>query len=251
MDATFATLAVALSGAALAGFVQGITGFAFALVALSVWAWGLPPEIAAQLAVFGGLLGQFVSFLQVRGGYEWRRILPLVAGGLVGVPIGAFLLHHADPVRFRFAIGIFLTFYGGYGLIARNPALVKGGGRPLDAVAGFIGGVLGGLGGMSGFLPAMWTQLRGWSRDLRRATMQAYNIAMHVFTLSVYAATGAFNLQALKLLAVTAPALVVAGLFGARVYHRFSEQSFSRFVLGLLLLSGLAMIYGSARALWG
>ena len=30
-------------GAAIAGLVQGISGFAFAMVAMSIWVWGVDP----------------------------------------------------------------------------------------------------------------------------------------------------------------------------------------------------------------
>ena len=36
-------------GAATAGFVQGLTGFGFGLVAMSFWAWVLDPRLAAVL----------------------------------------------------------------------------------------------------------------------------------------------------------------------------------------------------------
>ena len=39
-------LVVAL-GAAVAGFVQGLSGFAFGMVAMSFWAWVLEPQLAA------------------------------------------------------------------------------------------------------------------------------------------------------------------------------------------------------------
>ena len=34
-------LAVLLAGAALAGFVQGLSGFAFSMVSMSIWVWAL------------------------------------------------------------------------------------------------------------------------------------------------------------------------------------------------------------------
>jgi alpha-methylacyl-CoA racemase len=172
-------LGMVVFGAALAGFVQGLSGFAFSLVALSVWAWALAPQIAAPLAVFGALVGQIASLASVRGGFDLRRIAPLVLGGVIGVPIGVFALHNVDPVRFKLAVGVFLTLYGLYGLLTSGAARITAGGRGLDAFAGLVGGVMGGLGGVAGSVPAIWTQLRGWTRDLRRATMQVYNIAMH------------------------------------------------------------------------
>src|SRR3954451_25232370 len=118
MPHTWPVLAAVIAGAALAGFVQGLSGFAFSVVALSVWAWALAPETAAPLAVFGALLGQIASFASVRGGFEFGRIAPFVLGGLVGVPIGVFILHNVDPLGFRLAIGVFLTLYALYGLMA-------------------------------------------------------------------------------------------------------------------------------------
>ena len=242
--------ALLLTGAALGGFVQGMTGFAFSIVALSFWAWTLAPETAAPLTVLGALLGQLSTLLSVRRGFEWGRILPFVLGGLFGVPLGVFILHQADPTRFRLALGIMFALYAAYGLSVSEAPKVKLGGRALDVFVGGIGGVLGGLGGLSGSVPAIWTQLRGWKRDLRRATMQVYNISMHCLTLTIYSQTHALNTTSWKLFAITAPFMVIANVYGMRVYKRFSERGFARLVLGSILLSGLALAFGAARALW-
>ena len=39
-------ISVVILGAVIAGFVQGLTGFAFSLVAVSIWAWGVEPALA-------------------------------------------------------------------------------------------------------------------------------------------------------------------------------------------------------------
>ena len=242
--------ALLLTGAALAGLIQGMTGFAFAIVALSFWAWVLAPETAAPLTVLGALLGQIATLGAFRRGFEWGRILPFVAGGVFGVPLGVFILHQIDPARFRLGLGVLFTLYGAYGLTVAQAPKVKLGGRPLDAFVGGVGGVLGGLGGLSGSVPAIWTQLRGWKRDLRRAVMQVYNIAMHCVTLTIFSQTHALNATSWKLFAITAPLMLVSNLMGTRVYKRFSERSFARVVLVSILVSGLALAFGAARALW-
>jgi uncharacterized protein len=249
-DPVDAALIVA-AGAAAAGFAQGVTGFAFSVVALSFWAWALPPETAAPLAVFGALTGQVASLAKVRGGFEWPKIIPLIVGGWIGVPAGVFLLRHADPRSFRLTVGALLTFYSLFALLVRDPGVFKRGGRGLDVLFGGIGGLLGGLGGMSGFVPAIWTQLRGWRRDLRRATMQAYNIAMHVVTIALYAASGTLAHADLHQFLIVAPAMLIPSYLGAHVFTRFTtERAFTRAVLVALLASGLALVYGTARSLW-
>src|ERR1051325_5229425 len=96
--------AVAL-GAALGGFVQGLSGFAFGLVALGIWAWSVDPTIAGPLVVFGSLIGQLLSLHTVRRGLDPSRILPFILGGVIGIPVGVALLRLIDPTGFKLAVG--------------------------------------------------------------------------------------------------------------------------------------------------
>ena len=75
-------------GAIVAGFVQGLSGFAFGMVAMSFWAWGLEPRLAASLTVFGSLTGQLIAVFSVRRGFSWALLWPFVLGGLAGIPLG-------------------------------------------------------------------------------------------------------------------------------------------------------------------
>ncbi|HLU03684.1 MAG TPA: TSUP family transporter, partial [Advenella sp.] len=81
-----------LSGAAIAGFVQGLSGFAFSMVSLAVWAWVLEPGMAAMLTVFGALVGQVTGALSVRQAFPWKLLLPFLIGGALGVPVGLAVL---------------------------------------------------------------------------------------------------------------------------------------------------------------
>ena len=247
MTGEAATLYVAIGfGAALAGFVQGLSGFAFSLVAMSVWAWALSPQVAAPLAVFGALIGQVASLASFRRGFDGRIILPLILGGVFGVPIGVFLLRNVNPSLFKLAVGTLLVLYSLSSLTANTLPRVRRGGRGADAAAGFVGGVLGGLGGLAGTVPATWGLLRGWKADVRRATMQAYNIPMHCLTLALYWRTGALVATPLTLFAVAGPIIIVSGFFGARFYARVSERAFTRIVLLLLLASGVGLLIGAS-----
>ena len=70
-------LIVALGGA-LAGFVQGLSGFGFGLTAMALWAWTLEPKLAASLAVFGALVGQLLAAFTVRRGWDFKALLPFL-----------------------------------------------------------------------------------------------------------------------------------------------------------------------------
>lgn len=72
-------------GAIAAGFVQGLSGFGFGMVAMSFWAWTLDSRLATVLTVCGALTGQLVAAATVRRGFDRVRLLPFVLGGFTGV----------------------------------------------------------------------------------------------------------------------------------------------------------------------
>ncbi len=235
-------VSVVALGAAAGGFVQGLSGFAFGLVAMAVWAWALDPVLAGPLVVFGSLVGQLLSAGSIRRGFDPRRVLPFVAGGVLGVPLGVALLRHIDPLAFKLAVGVLLVVWCPAMLLARDLPRVAGGGCFADAGAGMLGGVMGGLGGLTGPAPTLWATLRGWDRDAQRAVFQVFNLAMHGLTMAAYLATGTVSAEVARLFLVVAPAMLVPTLIGARLYRRFSDAAFRKVVLGLLAASGAILI---------
>lgn len=229
-------------GAAAAGFVQGLSGFGFGLVAMSVWAWVLEPQLAAVLAVFGALTGQILAALRVRRGWDWALVWPYVAGGLVGLPVGLALLPHLDVFRFRAAVGALLAVWCPLMLFADKLPRLAMGGRWADAVAGACGGLMGPLGGFTGVIPTLWCTLRQLQRDTQRAVIQNFNLTMLATTMAAYLASGVVTRPMLPLMAVVAPALLLPALAGMKVYVGISPEAFRRVVLTLLTASGVAML---------
>ncbi|CAD7716474.1 hypothetical protein LMG31884_21760 [Xanthomonas hydrangeae] len=232
-------------GAVVAGFVQGLSGFAFSLVAMSFWAWALEPRVAATLAVFGALTGQLLAVASVRRGFDWRTLLPFVLGGLVGIPLGVVLLPRIDMDMFKTILGTLLVLWCPAMLMARRLPRIGKGGRVADGVVGLAGGVMGGLGGFTGALPTLWCTLRGYEKDRQRGVIQNFNLSMLLVTMATYLGTGMVTRDMLPLFAIVAPAMLVPTLLGARLYAGLSEARFRQIVLGLLTVSGVAMLLSS------
>ena len=242
-------LTVAL-GAALAGFVQGLSGFGFGLTAMALWAWTLDPKLAASLAVFGALVGQLLAAFTVRRGWDWRALLPFLAGGLAGLPLGLWLLPRLDVPMFKAVLALMLAVASPLMFFAGR--LPGGGGGPAGAaLAGAAGGVMGGLGGFTGVVPTLWCTVRGFDKDRQRSIIQNFNLAMQVVTFGSYLATGIIEPRMLPLLAIVAPAVVIPVLLGARVYLGISDVAFRKLVLGLLAASGVALLASSLPVLAG
>ncbi len=232
-------------GAVLEGFVQGLSGFAFGMTAMSVWVWFLERQLAATLAVFGSLTGQVISAVTVRRGFDLRRLLPFLLGGLVGIPIGVAVLPWLDVRIFKAVLGGLRVLFCPAMLYASRLPKITAGGKWADALVGGIGGVMGGLGGFTGIAPTLWCTLRGFGRDEQRAIIQNFNLSALLVTMGVYLARGIVTRDMLPMLAVVAPALLLPVLLGGRLYVGLSEAAFRKVVLGLLTASGVTLLAAS------
>jgi hypothetical protein len=234
-------------GTVLAGFVQGLSGFAFGLVAMGVWAWTLDPHLAAPLVVWGSWVCQLLSIRTVRGALSWGRTFPFVIGGAMGVPLGAWLLGYVDLHLFRIGVGVLLVLYCSMMLLARRYPKVVRGGRFLDGAVGMVGGVMGGLGGLTGPAPTLWCTLRGWDKDAQRAVFQTFNLSMHTLTLIVYMLEGTLTAAMIPMFVLMVPVAVLPTLAGAWLYGRFSGIAFRNLVLVLLAISGAVLLVSSVH----
>jgi uncharacterized membrane protein YfcA len=238
-------LLIVAAGAAAAGFVQGLSGFAFGLVAMAIWAWALDPILAGPLVVFGSLVGQSIATRAMWSSLNPWRALPFIVGGVLGAPLGVALLHTIDPVAFRASVGVLLLVWCPVMVFARDLPRVRWGGKWMDGVVGWIGGIMGGLGGLTGPAPILWAALRGGDRHAQRGTFQVYNICMQSLIMAMYIVAGTVPLRSWPLFIIIVPAMLVPSLVGYRLYHRVSDVTFRRVVMGLLTVSGAVLILTS------
>jgi uncharacterized membrane protein YfcA len=234
------TLAVLWIGALAGGFASGAAGFAYGVVATAIWLHAIEPLHATMLVVTGGMLIQGGMIWPLRRDIDVRRLAPFLVAGFAGIPIGVSLLVRVDAQALKVALGIFLAIYGGYALAAPRLPRITGGGRAADAGIGFAGGVLGGIGGLSGVLPAIWCQLRGWPKDVSRGVYQPFILAAHVATLSLISVV-AIDRAGIFLMLVALPAVVAGAFVGWRIYGKLDERRFRLTFAGLLVVSGLIL----------
>ncbi len=229
-------------GAVVAGFVQGLSGFAFALVATSIWAWTVEPKLAAACAIFGGLSGQIMAAFSVRRGFDFKLLLPYLLGAAIGIPLGIALVPRLDVSMFKVILGGMLIVFCPLMLFASRLPRVTAGGAVADGAAGFLGGVCGGIGGFTGVVPTLWCTLRGMQKDTQRAIIQNFNMAALGFTMIGYVVSGTVTRDMLPMFGVVLVAMAIPVMLGARLYIGISPAAFRNIVLTLLTASGVALL---------
>ncbi len=238
-----ATLAIVFVGALIAGFTTGFAGFGTGVVASGLWFHALPATMVPPLVALASVAGQTVGLVTVRKSFDWRRALPFLLGGALGIPLGVAALAAVSPFWLKTSAGAFLTAYSLYQLLVRRRrGIGDWGGKLADGMVGVGGGFLGGFAGLSGPLPLIWLQLRGGPNDGQRAIYQPFNLIVLALASVGMAAGGQLTLPVLWIALVCLPATVGGAWLGVRFYGGVSPQTFQRLVLCLLLASGCILI---------
>jgi uncharacterized membrane protein YfcA len=235
------TLGVLWLGAFVGAVAAGGSGFAFGLAASSIWLHRIDPVHSAILITGSGVLLHLTTLWPQRQHLDAGKLWPFVAGGIAGIPIGVRLLVYTDPNVMKAVLGVFLLAFGTYALASPRLHTVKTGGRVADAGVGFLGGILGGIGGYSGVLPTIWTQLRGWPKATARAVYQPYVIVIQAVALAgIIWVT--LDRTGIVLLAVIMPPLALGTWIGWQLYGRMNDLRFRQALALLLIASGATLV---------
>lgn len=232
---------VVIAASLFGGFVSGLTGFALGLIVLGIWLHVMPPSVAGPVLTICVLWSQALALPSLRRHIDARRLWPFLVGGLPGVPIGVWLLRYVDPVLFKRAVGVFLMASAAYLLFGKR-AVVTGGGRKADGAIGFVGGILGGLAGLSGAVPTLWSVLRGCDKDASRAVYQTFNLVILSTAVVGLWIAGSLHEAHLHFTLVALPCVAIGVFAGLQAYRWVDRDRFRRLVLVLLLASGAALM---------
>jgi uncharacterized membrane protein YfcA len=232
------------------GVMSGLSGFGFSAIGAASLLLLTP---VLQVPLFQALStgNQFLSIGQLRE--EMPKSLkelragpgPCLVGGLVGVPIGIWLLFHLPAARLMALFGALLTSYAFYSLVKPASMKLRGcDGRRWGIGVGFVGGVVGGFTAFPGAAVVVWTGLRGLPKAQSRAIVQPYIILSQIYSLVLVALLhpAYLNARFWLLLALSLPVVVPGTLTGLAIYRRTSDINFRRISFVLLGISGVSLL---------
>ena len=233
-----------LAATFLGAVVAGTAGFAFGLVVSSLWLHVISPSQSTPLIAAYAIVIQAMSLWAVRKSIDVRRIAPLIAGSILGIPLGVGILTWASATHMRALIGAVLVAFSLYSLT--RPQRLAARTTPLaEAVVGLISGVLGGSTGLGGIAIIIWSAICGWSKEQQRAIFQPVTIAILSLSLAWMAMTGVLTAATIKLFFIGLPVVMIGTWLGLQLYGRLNEAAFRVGILVLLLLSGTSLLWST------
>ena len=228
-----------------AAALSSISGFAFsALCGAALFHTRMDHIEVVQTMLLSSIAIQTLMIMTIWRSIDWRQFCRFLAGGLLGIPAGLFILLHVESHLFAAGVGALLCAYSAY-LILRRPFVVSPRLAFLDVPIGFVGGITGGAVAFPGAPVTAWCQLKGWTRDRQRGTYQPYILVMQIASLSLMPLLGK-NVGSLAFawhhLNAVPPALVGA-LIGIYIYQKTTDRLFSLVVNSTLFVSGLTLLF--------
>ncbi|MEF2231934.1 MAG: sulfite exporter TauE/SafE family protein [Pseudodesulfovibrio sp.] len=224
-----------------AGFLQGLTGFGFVLIALPLLDLFLPLKTIIPLACLLALCISLALSLQLRKHVDLKCITLLFAATLPAVPFGVYLLKHVPAPYLSITLGALMVAFTSHQLLARPAQRDLGTGWTL--FAGLISGALAGSIGAGGPPVIIYSTLRPWDKNRAKATLALYFLLSGIFVSSTHAVSGLITDDVIRLFLHALPALAAGIALGSIAYGRISDHGYRRLALVLVLTLGGLMLF--------
>lgn len=221
-----------------AGFMRGFTGFGFAMAAVPLLALVIAPAKAVPYVIVLQLAMGLWDWREIRKRAHWPSLPWLMAGALIGTPLGAAGLAHmsADWARLAIAASVMLAV----ALLARGMKFAAMPRPPALGATGLLAGVLNGVAAMPG-PPVIVLFLAGpLTIEVGRASMVAFFAYSNLVGAAAAAVAGLLAWGTALLAVASVPVLLGAQWLGRRAYARGGDALYRR--VALWFLAALALL---------
>jgi uncharacterized protein len=189
---------------AFSAFAQGVMGFAFGIVAMTLlpWVMGFKDAVALLAILNAGVM--VCALYWQRSSFRWGDARNLVIGSLVGIPIGAYLVG-ALPERLLFiGLGAIMVAISINHFIKRKAATQPPMGKA-EVIVGAASGILAAGFNMGGPPLVAYIYSRNWKLDQAKAVLASCFVVTGVSRLAFLGLTGVplpglFKLAAIMLI---------------------------------------------------
>ena len=236
----------ALAAVFIAASVSSIAGFAFsAICGAMLFHLFDDPIYSVQIMMVCSVAGQALMVWSLRRAIPWRQLAIFLAGAVPGLAVGLFVLLSSRSSLYSASFGVLLVAYATF-MLFRPVTVVRTQHVLLDALAGFLGGVTGGLAAFPGAFVTTWCGLKGWDKDRQRSLYQPFILIVQVIGIGALAAFdlagGASNATSLLDGVLYLPAMLGGCALGMSLFRRLSDRHFTMFVNWMLIASGVSFL---------
>ena len=215
----------------VAAFVRGYSGFGYSALVVSASALVMNPLHIVGVVMICEFLMTFQQWRGVKADVDWWRVLALMVGACIGLPLGLWGITRVGVDVARAIIAVYV--------LCMCAVMLRGWQiRSRQAFAPDLGvGVFAGMAnavGMAGLPVASYFAAQGMSAAVFRGTLIAYFAALDLFSVPVMWANGIIVWDTFRVAAAALPLMWVGIWLGGRHFLNTDPQDFRKFAIGLL-----------------
>lgn len=220
-----------------AGFIQGLTSFGFALIAMPFLARIIPLQQAVPIVVILSLCTNLMVIIDARRHIDLKKIWILIVSSLLAAPLGTYLLLFLDEHILKSFTGIFIILIALLLLLGKSFPVKN---EKLAFVpVGIISGLLNGSISMSGPPVALFLSNQKVDKNTFRANITAYGIILNIITICTYAYSGMLTKQVFSYSLWLIPSMLIGVFIGIKAIKKLNDNLFRRLALWVIILSGI------------
>ncbi|MDD3813586.1 MAG: sulfite exporter TauE/SafE family protein [Desulfocapsaceae bacterium] len=224
----------------LAGFVQGMTGFGSALVAMPLLSLCIDVKSAVPLCTLNSVVITTFLALKLKKHLDRKKIFPLCVAAIPGMFVGVTLLKEVSSENLSIGLGVLLVAYACYNL------LIKIKQRKLHPIwsylAGFSSGAIGAAFSAGGPPTIIYATLNDWDKDEIKATLSGFFLFNSYLNATAHAVSGLTTVSVLSSFIYSAPFVLLGTFLGSFCYGRVDKSVYLRVIFAFLILMGTMMI---------
>lgn len=225
---------------AASALLQGLSGFGFSILSLPLLAMFLSPKTVVPLLLIYSIVINLTVIATCWRSFSLKDIWILLAGGIIGLPLGTKLLLVLNDVWLRRGIGIFIVIFASLLLSGKRWKLKR---EILSQIGiGIVSGIFSGSVSMSGPPIILFLSNKGVDKDKFRASLSGYFFLLNLFTIPVYYYSGLFTREVITYSFKWSLGLIAGVVTGTLIAQKIKTEKFNQIVLILLLLTGILSI---------
>ncbi len=224
----------------IGGFVQGLTGFGVALVALPLMGFFIDIKTAIPLILLLGLVINFTLISQMLKHVDHKKWILLFLLSLPGIPLGICILKYVDSRYIEILVGCVIIFTSIFSMFSTSAT--KELNKFWACIAGFIAGFLGGCIGATGPPVIIYTSLQPWDKQQIKATMVSFFIFSGIGILICYIYNGLVTKQILMSFGYSVLPLISGVVCGMFIFNKITDTLYKRIIHLLLIVLGLLLL---------
>jgi uncharacterized membrane protein YfcA len=221
----------------VAAFIRGYSGFGYSAIVIAASGVVTNPLHFVATVVILETAMSLQALRGIGGQIDWQRVGLMMAGAVVGLPLGLWVLTGVSETTARAVISVYILVMCGVLLAGwRLRHEMRGG---ANVVAGLISG-LANAPGMGGLPVAAFFAAQPMAAATFRATLIAYFPLLDLYSAPLYWWHGLVTWNTLWIALAALPLTFLGNWLGSRHFLNTDPKDFRRFAI--LLLAGLAAL---------